>query len=137
MKDFGRTSKEFERMKIIQNHSGKGDNIGGNKVVNNITNIKTVGQAALPLLLFEHNPKRQSIDKTELKDLLINGETDEIFEVMLEKSQDNVLSREIELLKTNWRGIKRQLRKSTISDNDFKVENSKIVETLIDWVDEW
>jgi hypothetical protein len=134
MEDFGRTSKEYEQMKIIQNHSGKGDNIGGNK-----TEIHYHGKDKQnnEKGLFEHNPKRQSIDKTELKDLLIDGETDEIFEVMLEKSQDNVLSREIELLKTNWRGIKRQLRKSTISDNDFKVENSKIVETLIDWVDEW
>jgi hypothetical protein len=35
MEDFGRTSKEYEQMKIIQNHSGKGDNIGGNKMINN------------------------------------------------------------------------------------------------------
>ena len=34
MEDFSRISKESERMKIIQNHSGKGDNIGGNKTVN-------------------------------------------------------------------------------------------------------
>jgi hypothetical protein len=134
MDDFSQTSKEYERMKIIQNHSGKGDNIGGNKTENHYygtpKNNETNG-------LFDNNPKRQPIDKTELKDLVGEGETDEVFEVLLEKSQDDVLSREIELLKTNWRGIKRQHRKSTISDNDFEVGNARIVEVLLEWIGEW
>jgi Leucine-rich repeat (LRR) protein len=135
MEDFSRTSKEYERMKIIQNHSGKGDNIGRDKteIHHHYTNAETpTGKG-----LFDNNPKRQPIDKTELKDLVIDGDTDEVFEVLLEKSQDVVLSREIELLKTNWRGIKRQLRKTTISDNDFEVKNAKIVESLLEWIGEW
>jgi hypothetical protein len=121
--------------KIIQNHSGKGDNIGRDKteIHHHYTNAETpTGKG-----LFDNNPKRQPIDKTELKDLVIDGDTDEVFEVLLEKSQDVVLSREIELLKTNWRGIKRQLRKTTISDNDFEVKNAKIVESLLEWIGEW
>jgi Leucine-rich repeat (LRR) protein len=135
MEDFSRTSKEYERMKIIQNHSGKGDNIGRDKteIHHHYTNAETpTGKG-----LFDNNPKRQPIDKTELKGLVIDGDTDEVFEVLLEKSQDVVLSREIELLKTNWRGIKRQLRKTTISDNDFEVKNAKIVESLLEWIGEW
>jgi hypothetical protein len=135
MEDFSRTSKEYERMKIIQTHSGKGDNIGGDKteIHHHYVNAETPTEKGL----FDNNPKRKPIDKTELKDLVIDGDTDEVFEVLLEKSEDVALSREIELLKTNWRGIKRQLRKTTISENDFEVKNAKIVETLLVWIAEW
>jgi small GTP-binding protein len=135
MEDFSRISKESERMKIIQNHSGKGDNIGGNKTVNinhNYSNSPTEKAD-----LFADKTNRNPIDKTELRELLSDNEWSEVFDTLSEKALSEDLKNEIRLLKNRWRTNKTERRKGTKAETNFEAENLKITETLLDWISEW
>jgi Leucine-rich repeat (LRR) protein/GTPase SAR1 family protein len=121
--------EEFQRERTIniQNHSGSGDNVGGNKNIV-VGNIKTSNMNIL---------KRERIDKKELRELLIDGYTNEVIDILLSKTSDNKLEQDIILINTRWRRIRRDNQRGLVSYEDLRVEKFQIIESLLLLIDEW
>lgn len=81
--------------------------------------------------------KHLPIDQEEIRSLIANNDLGEVFEILLESTEDTDILDEIALLKGRWRTNNRERRKLLISEENFKTEDQKIKTFLLAINKEW